>query len=510
MKYPSFAALLLASLALVSVTRADESVQLRTQSGTVPASVRAIEAENSLGNVTVVAAADRFGWEWRLVSNGRPTAATEDYAEDCEFEVREVGGVLRLTLRRPDRQGEHRSASGVVKRFLNVVTLGVVSKNEPGVRSDLVLRVPATHRVGIKNSFGRVGVEGMQGEVKVDCRNGELDLKDLPGTVSASNSFGRLRAERIGTAQLTGQNGTLEVSAVSGDLRATNSFGKLQVRDVKGAAILKNQNGAIIARGIGGDVTAATSFGDLRIEEVGGKADVKNQNGRIELSGVTNTVKASTAFGTLKAHGLGSSADLRNQNGVIDAAKVTGDLQAETSFGDLRVEEVGGQAVLKARNGKIDAARVTGNLSATTSFAALQVREIGGAVELDGQNSEITASGIAGDIRATTSFGRMRLEGNGRRFTARTQNGAIEIVARSPGVQHIDARASFAGINVQLPADTQPLIRATASMGQVKSDFPVLLADTMSEASFAAHAAPLKVRLNGQNGNIRIEQVAAR
>ncbi|HUR59199.1 MAG TPA: hypothetical protein VM029_15895, partial [Opitutaceae bacterium] len=110
--------MLLASIALASTVRADESVQLRTQNGDFPASVRALEAENSFGNVTVVAAADRLGWEWRLMSDGRPTGVAQDYAEDCELEVREIGGVLRLTLRRPERKGTHRYGSGGLKWFL--------------------------------------------------------------------------------------------------------------------------------------------------------------------------------------------------------------------------------------------------------------------------------------------------------------------------------------------------------------------------------------------------------
>ncbi|MEO7346544.1 MAG: hypothetical protein ABIZ49_05920 [Opitutaceae bacterium] len=511
MNYISFALPLIALVSFAANARADEPVVLRMLSGEVPADIQTVQADNRLGNVIVIAVAEGFGWEWRLRSSDGKTARAEHYVEECRLDVRRTGGTLQLIVVRPDTEPPRTTRSSRTGwRFLFWSGSRTESSSDGDVRSDLTLRVPAAVAVDVKNRFGGVRVTGTRGAVAVDCQNGRVDLSDLGDAVTVRTSFGSLHAERIGVAHLTTQNGTLDVREVAGDLQATASFAKLIVHDVKGNAVLKNQNGAIEAVRITGNLVAATSFAELRVTEIGGRAALKGQNSRVEATDITGAVEATTSFGPMQVRGLGAGAQLTNQNGAIEAFRVTGDLVATTSFATLQAEEIGGAADLSCRNGKIDAARITGNLRASTSFAPLRVRDIGGAAELKWQNSEIAASGMSGDVRAQTSFARMQLEGSGRHFVARNQNGAVEIVARSPEVRQIEASASFASIDVRLPNDTKPLIRATTSFGKVRSDFPVLHSDTVSDATFAADTAPLKVSLSGQNGDIRVQQLAAR
>ncbi len=511
MKNPLLGWWLLGFVSLVSAARASGDVVLQTLRGEIPAGIRAVQVDNQLGNVAVTAAADGFGWEWKLHTSDDRNGRASDYAQECRLDVQEVDGVLRLVVIRPENeQSKLMRRGGALRGFLSVVTLGAVSNHESSVQSDLVLKVPATNGVEVKNRFGGVKVAGTRGAVGVDCRNGTLELSDLEGAVTARTSFASLRARKIGPAQLTNQNGSIDAADVTGDLNATTSFAKIQLRDVKGHAVVKNQNGAIDALRVTGDLAASTSFGDLRAESVGGKAELKGQNSRVEVIGVTGPVKATTSFGTLRLVGLGAGAELKNQNGAIDARRVTGDLVAATSFAGLHVEEIGGRATLDCRNGKIEAEHVTGGVQAENSFAPLHVRQVGGAVELRGQNSDIVVSGASGDVDARTSFGRLQIDGSGRRFVARNQNGAVEIVARSPEVERVEASATFAAIDLRLPKEAKPFIRATTSFGKVHSEFPVLMADTVSEARFAADTSPLKVVLKGQNGDIRIHSVAAR
>lgn len=77
-------------------------------------------------------------------------------------------------------------------------------------------------------------------------------------------------------------------------------------------------------------------------------------------------------------------------------------------------------------------------------------------------------------------------------------------------MQHIEASASFAPIDLRLPGEAKPFIRATTSFGKVYSSFPVYHSDTVSDERFATETAPLKISLKGQNGDIRIHELAAK
>lgn len=494
-------------LSLAAAARADEGV-LRSENGVVAPGVRAVQVENKLGRVTVVGAADGFGWEWNLRSSNGRDALHESFAQDCRIEVRETDGVLKLRVVRPDESREQRSA--LMRGFLRVVSLGAVSSGRGHVQSELTLKVPLTSGVEVRNSFGPVRVEKSRAAVTVHNQNGEVVLADLEGAVTARTAFARLKLQRSGAATLTNQNGEIEATHITGDLKATTSFARMKIGDVNGSAELKNQNGAIEAARVTGDVIADTSFATIHVRGIGGRAELRGQNSNVDVSEVTGALVATTSFGALRVAGANAGAELKNQNGSIVVERVTGDLSARTTFAEIRVGQIGGNATLTGQNTKIEAVRVTGRVQAKTSFGAVRLREIGGAADLESRNGEIVAAGMSGDVRARTSFARMQLEGSGRRFDARNQNGGIEIIARAADVEHIDASASFAPIDVRLPRETKPVIRAATSHGKVHSDFPMSPNGAGNDAKFEADSASLKVALKGQNSDIRVHRVAAR
>jgi DUF4097 and DUF4098 domain-containing protein YvlB len=502
--------LLCAGLVLAGLPflRAADSDVFRSEHGDLAGGVHKIHIRNPLGNVTVKAVADGFGWEWALRSSGGDTTALAAEAKDWRLDVRQTADSFDAVVVRPPRTDDH-SEHRAMHELLSLITFGAVRSGNQSLHSDLVLRVPAASAVDLANRFGAVVVEGTRDTVDVDNRNGPVDLKDLPGGVNARTAFGTLHAEKLGPARLTGQNGRVEVAGVAGDLQAITSFGPLVARDVKGTVQLKNQNGGITGTHISGEVDATTSFGNVRLEQIGGRTLVKSQNGRVELLNISGPVTATNSFGSLIAHDVTADTELRNQNGTIEAVRITGALTAGTTFGNLRVEDVGGAADLDCRNGRIEASRVKGDVRAVTSFAPLRVTDIGGAAELRGQNGDIYATAVSGDIHAETSFGRIQLDGRGRQFVAHSQNGGVDIIARSADVHRIDADASFGSINLRLPQQTKPLIRASTSFGKVQSDFPVLMGDS-GDGKVSGDPAALKINLKGSNGDIRIQEFASR
>ncbi len=457
----------LLGLAAVVSTSAAPTVE-RTLQGDIAATTRSVRIDHRSGPVTIVGVDSGFGWTWTMRCTANTDTQAEAYVKASEIDVKETAGTLQLDLLMPERRD--------VSLARAIVRLFTWSRSEHfEVRSELELRLPHAVAVDLRNRFGTSKLSALSGPLNLDCQNGRVELEDLSGAVNATTSFAPLHAQRLGQARLNNRNGGIEVAQVAGELRAATSFATLQVRDVRG------------------------------------RAELKNQNGRIEAENVDGRVLAATSFAGLSVHGVKGDADLKNQNGGIEARDITGDVTAATSFADLRVSDVGGKASLRCQNGRIEAARVNDDLTAANSFAPLHAQEIRGRADLDSQNGEVIANGIDGDLRAQTSFARMELDATSKRIDAHNKNGSVHITARSPAVERIAASASFAPIDVRLAGNVQPLIRASTSFGKVRSDFPVLLADSAAaDATFYAESGQPKLDLRGQNGDIRIESLASR
>jgi len=252
-------------------------------------------------------------------------------------------------------------------------------------------------------------------------------------------------------------------------------------------------------------VEVRNSFGEVRVNSLTGSADLQTQNAQLVVEQVSGEVTASTAFAELTAEDVGP-AELSNQNGALRAVNVAGPLMARTSFGPLTVQGVRGPAILRNQNGVIEAVEVSGDLEAETSFSGIRVEEITGNADLRNLNGAIHADEVAGLISARTSFGLIELDSDSQSIEARNQNGGIRITARSEGVEWIDASTSFSPIEITLPARLKPLIRAETSFGEIRSDFPVVLWNSIREDAFRSDPAQPKLTLRTQNGHITVRE----
>lgn len=459
-------ALLLALVAIATVSlglAAPEPEARRTLEGTLPATLRTVHIDHRLGPVTVTGVDQDFGWRWVLDCSGDKSRA-ETFVQASQLEVLETGGTLEIRFAPADRD------AGTSSSRWRIFGFSWSGLNGLKVESRLELRLPRAVTLQLENRFGPVRATGLRGALTLDCQNSSVDLSDLPGAVTATTTFGRLQVERTGAAHLRTQNGDLRARHIGGDLRAETSFAKMQIEDVKGRADLKNQNGEIDASDIAGDVTARSSFAGIQVRDVKGRVHLRNQNGR------------------------------------IDARRTGGGLSAESSFASLHAEDIGGDATLKSQNGKISALRIAGPVTASTTFGSVRVEDVRSDATLDAQNGDVTAHDVTGVVRASGTFGRMELDGDGKRFEARNQNGSVQIKARSSTVEQIHATTSFGAIDVSLPRDCQPLIQANTSFGKVKSAFPLVGADSSAPATRGASQP--KLTLRGQNGDVRVQGLA--
>ena len=243
-------------------------------------------------------------------------------------------------------------------------------------------------------------------------------------------------------------------------------------------------------------------FGRIEVGGLAGAVQVSGQNGAVELRDIGGAVTASTSFAPMTAVRIGPAV-LKNQNGKIDVAEVSGALEASTSFASMTVRNVSGSARLHNQNGSVD---LEGAASAEirTSFAGLSVKEIVGSATLANQNGRIAASKIGGALDAKTSFAPMEISGEGPSFVCWNQNGPIRLDIASGSVSNIAATTSFAAIDVLLPAELKPVIQARTQFAGIESDFPIMMKPKGTDAFADAEKGAPRIRLDTQNGPIRI------
>ena len=243
-------------------------------------------------------------------------------------------------------------------------------------------------------------------------------------------------------------------------------------------------------------------YGRTEITGLNGDVEAADKFGAVELRDIAGAVRAETSYAALKVNHTGP-ATLKNQFGAIDAAGIHGPLDAETSYAALDARDIGGTVKLRNQFGAVHVQQA-GNANVKTSYAELGVKEIAGDARLVNQFGRVAAEAITGSVRAATSYGAMDITGPGGNFICDNQFGGITVRATSAALTNLEARTSYATLEVRLPAGLKPALQAHTTYGDIESDFPVLMKPRGQDSFAGLPPGTPRINLQNQNGKIRV------
>jgi hypothetical protein len=249
-------------------------------------------------------------------------------------------------------------------------------------------------------------------------------------------------------------------------------------------------------------VRTENHYGETVIAGLNANVEVAGQSGAMEIRNVGGKVRAQNSYAALKVSDAGP-ATLKNQSGSIEAVGIRGPLVAETSYASLVARDIGGAVKLRNQSGRVEVERA-GEADIKTSYAELSVKEINGDARLANQSGGVKARAITGSVKASTTYASMDITGSGSNFVCDNQSGGIILRPTSATLTELEARTSYAPLEVHLPATMKPAIQARTSYAEVESDFPVLMKPRGQDAFADVAPGTPRINLQNQSGKIRV------
>ncbi len=253
------------------------------------------------------------------------------------------------------------------------------------------------------------------------------------------------------------------------ELELTNEFGETEIRGLQGGTLAQCRHGRLQLADLGTAVHAETSHADLFAERIAG-AKLTNRHGRTEVTGVDGNLEIKTKFGRVTVRGVTGELQVENEHGKVVAGKISEAAEIRTSHSDVVLEEVGGNVRVRNRHGDVEARAVQGDVDVETQY---------GDIELDAACKEVRCQNERGRIRLRLTSTELRL---------------------------VDAKTSHGDLSVELPSSLSPEIKARASSGEVKSDFPLHPRSTGSDAE-DPDAITTRITLENRHRDIHIRKI---
>ena len=250
-----------------------------------------------------------------------------------------------------------------------------------------------------------------------------------------------------------------------------NSYGRVRAEGL-GTTGIANPHGEIVVRGISGPLAVSSSYEDLDIDGVRGPVRVEAPHSDMEIKNVDGTLEIDHSNGTVSLDRIGGRTVVRTEHAGITARSLGAEAVIETTYDAVKVIDAG-DVKIRGRHCDITAENLSGILDITDDYGLVRINGLRGNLKIDGCNVEVNARDIASpDIFVKTGYQDVLLTGFSGKAVVILNNGslALEPVASLSGA--VEVQGSYADVRIAWPAGFRAPLLVQARDGQVTWTLP--------------------------------------
>jgi len=260
------------------------------------------------------------GGDVEISGNGGSSASVSYTARctpDCDIQVKEVGGGLRVT-------NEFAGGSG-----------------EANVQ--FKISVPARFDVEVQSMGGMFSIVGVEGTFSGETHGGALTLRDVRGHAFLTTMGGAISlTDSDLDGELKTMGGEVLFENVVGDVKGSSMGGNVRYKNVRrrdGGYGAPPQTGEDLPEAASDTVQISTMGGEIDVEDAPEGADLHTMGGDIRVKGAERFVRAKTMGGDITIDAV---------DGWLDATTMGGDIEASVigKGGDVTLTSMGGEVTL--------------------------------------------------------------------------------------------------------------------------------------------------------------------
>jgi DUF4097 and DUF4098 domain-containing protein YvlB len=225
---------------------------------------------------------------------------------------------------------------------------------------------------------------------------------------------------------------------------------------------------------------------------------------RLEFSGSGNRTLVKVILPHTSHHVDGSELEIRVPAGsTLDVETVSADITADKVSGAVQLESVSGRISLNGDPRRFEARSVSGDVDITAVSAPGRAKSVSGAVRLKGVSGALEAGSVSGDVSVTGgTVSSVELE---------TTSGGIVLDANLAGDARVEARSISGEVELRLPAGLAAEFEVTTFSGDIKNDFGPAARPTSEhgpgkELSFSTGSGGARISAKSFSGSVYLRK----
>ena len=288
--------------------------------------------------------------------------------------------------------------------------------------------------------------------------------------VFVRNSYGPVKIEKTGAADIVNPHGAVSAGAIGGRLAVDSSYEDVDVHDVQGDARITASHDKIIAVGIRGELLVDAPYAEIFIEDADRNVRVGALHSSVNGKNLKGEVEIKNSYETVVLAGTGP-AKIFGHHSDIEAEGIAGPLEIGNAYAKLTLGGVNGDLRIEGANLEVHAERVTAReIYVGTSYENIEILGFSGKATIVQRHGDVALepAELTGPIDVRASYAAVRLgwpAGLRAPFEGETKSGVIHWnLADKPAFEETNGKS----VTRAYPDAAGPGIKILTSYGDIR------------------------------------------
>ncbi|MGD2246575.1 MAG: DUF4097 family beta strand repeat-containing protein [Candidatus Aminicenantes bacterium] len=250
------------------------------------------------------------------------------------------------------------------------------------------------------------------------------------------------------------------------NITVVNTYGLVRAEKI-GSADITNRHGEVFASDVRGELILLNSYDDVDVEHIASGCKIEGIHSRVTAHDVGGTADISNSYGTIVVEEIAKAVTVRGPHCKVYGWDIFGGLDIENSYEKIELSDVGPITIV-GNHSPVEIDGANGDINISNRYGKVRLKNIRGNVFVEGKNLGLSGNDVIGDrITVSSTYQDIELEDFAGNTSISLAHGNIHLTP-SPLTHPIEVKASHADIKLFWPEDSRYPIEAEARQGEIR------------------------------------------
>ncbi len=217
-----------------------------------------------------------------------------------------------------------------------------LSSKDYRFNTEMEVFVPAKAKITVRNSFGEVRAANLDGNLDLSTSHNSLEVHDCTGSITAANKYAESRLVNITGNTTVDARGRVYLETIKGDVNVRSEFAPIEIHDVDGKVTASDTDSSVVVEKASKAVMIDAPGCQVTARNLGDTLKIATGHKRVQVVDVASNVSLDTRYSNISLKEIKGSVDISSNTDHINLDNVRGSLKIKADGSGIQANTIGG------------------------------------------------------------------------------------------------------------------------------------------------------------------------